>query len=129
MLNHSWKRTHRLTRFFGGFGRPAANTTDFLDNLLTGRVPDIREFLADGRYVLAVTYVENESIDDVEDEGEIGSSIDTTRDARCSANPFSAASTEGNDIILVKGSCEDNEGKVRSVLIERCVAGRRLKEG
>lgn len=61
VLNHNRKRVHRLTGltdFFGrsDLGRLAADTTDFLDTLLTGRDPIMREFLAeDGRRVAAVT--------------------------------------------------------------------------
>ena len=60
VLNHNWKRIHRLAGFFGGsiFGTPAADITDlldFLDTLLTGREPAMREFLGEGKRVAAVT--------------------------------------------------------------------------
>lgn len=71
VLNHNRKRVHRLAGLafcgrssdfgrsdFGrsDFGRFATENTDFLDTLLTGRDPAMREFLAeDGRRVAAVT--------------------------------------------------------------------------
>ena len=57
VLNHNRKRVHRLNSLGGSiFRRPAADTTDFLDILLTGRDPAMREFLAeDGKRVAAVT--------------------------------------------------------------------------